>query len=86
MGRLRPGVVKTHLLLGIPAQLTIAYDDQLFESMGDTINAATAPELVSKATLSDDEHALLRQWRLVGTSLPLLLLTCSNAKTKGARR
>ena len=57
-----PWVVQNHLLLGIPAQMAITYDDQLFESMEATITAATAPELVSKATLSDDAQFLLRQW------------------------
>ena len=61
MSKLKPGVVQDHLLLGIPAQLHAAYDDQLFDS-DSSLTAVTAPELVSKATLSDNAQVLLRHW------------------------
>ncbi len=55
-----------HLLLSVPAQLAAQYDDQLFTSSGTTITATDAPELVSKATLSQDAQVLLRQWLAEG--------------------
>ena len=62
LNALRPGVVSLHLLLGVPEQLSIAYDDQLFQSLGTSINAADTPELVSKATLSREAQDMLVQW------------------------
>ena len=61
LGALRPGVVHSHLLLGVPEQLSITYDDQLFRSHGTLINAADTPELVSKATLSRAAQDMLAQ-------------------------
>ena len=59
---LRPGVVSHHLLLGVPEQLSISHDDQLFHSSGTCINAVDTPELVSKATLSWEAQDMLLQW------------------------
>ena len=61
LSALRPGVVSPHLLLGVPEQLSIAYDDQLFQSLGTSINAADTPELVSTATLSREARDMLVQ-------------------------
>ena len=65
LGALRPGVVNSHLLLGVPEQLSISYDDQLFRSYGTLINAVDTPELVSKATLSRAAQDMLVQWMAV---------------------
>ena len=46
-------------LLGVPEQLSIAYDDQLFHSSGTCINAVDTPELVTKATLSQEAQDML---------------------------
>ena len=63
LNALRPGVVSPHLLLGVPEQLSIAFDDQLFLSLGTSVNAADTPELVSKATLSREaQDTLVQLW------------------------
>ena len=54
LNALRPGIVSHHLLLGVPEQPSISYDDQ--------INAVDTPDLVTKATLSQEAQTMLLQW------------------------